>query len=105
MKAPKIIYLQTCGSCENYKCAPAECQSCEIDNPIDPDAVTWSRERVFETDAVYVSLDVLTHIYKLIKDQKEFFKTKNSALKVDCKRREDGFIKWYEQNFKKGGAE
>lgn len=104
MKTPKIIYLQTCGSCENYKCAPEVCKGCEIDNPIDPDAVTWSREKVFETDAVYISLDVLTHAYKLVKDQKEYFKTKDKNLMKDCQRREDGLIMWYEENFKKGGA-
>lgn len=99
MNTPKIIYLQTCGSCENFRCAPEVCKDCEIDNPIDPEAVTWSREMVFETDAVYVKLEVVSHLYKLFRDQKDYFKTRINELLVECKRREAGFMKWYEDNF------
>lgn len=105
MKAPEKIYLQICGSCENDKVAPAECEQCQLDNPIDPESVTWCRDRIFPNDVVYVRADVLARVYQLLKDQKEFFRTKAPGLRDDCKRRENGFIKWYEQNFMAGKKE
>lgn len=99
MKAPDKIYLQICGSCENNKYNPSECRQCEIDNPIVSSAITYSFDRIFENDVVYVRADILGRLYNLIKDQKEFFRTKAPGLRDDCKRRENGFLKWYEENF------
>lgn len=50
-----------------------------------------------ETEA----MQVYKRIYNLIKDQKEYFKTKSPSLKEICEKREWGFIKWYEQNYLK----
>lgn len=46
-------------------------------------------------------MEVYKRIYRLLKDQKEYFKTKSPSLKDSCKKREWGFIKWYEQNYLK----
>jgi len=45
------------------------------------------------------AVKVYERIYRLLKDQKEYFKTKNKALCEDCKKRENGFIKWFETNY------
>ena len=50
-------------------------------------------------------LEPKERVYQLLKDQKEFFRTKAPGLRDDCKRRENGFIKWYEQNFMAGKKE
>lgn len=47
------------------------------------------------------AIEVYSRIYQLLKDQKEYFKTKSPSLKESCKKREWGFIKWYEQNYLK----
>ena len=65
MKAPDIIYLQTCGSCPNYKIDIKECENnCRFEDLAE---VTWSQERINETDRVYFSeesvLDLLTTAY------------------------------------------
>lgn len=66
---------------------------------------------IFQTDHIihdgikYIpesrAIEVYSRIYRLLKDQKEYFKTKSPSLKESCKKREWGFIKWYEQNYLK----
>ena len=56
MKAPDIIYLQTCGECRNHKLCPKECEECKFE---DLSEITWEKERVFDTDREYISKDSL----------------------------------------------
>lgn len=56
MKAPNIIYLQTCGSCCNHELCPKECEECKFE---DVDEVTWSQDRIFDTDRIYFSEDAV----------------------------------------------
>ena len=65
MEAPDIIYLQTCGSCPNYKIDIKECENyCRFEDLAE---VTWSQDRINETDRVYFSeekvMDLLTTIF------------------------------------------
>lgn len=48
MKAPNIIYLQTCCSCRNYEL----CEECKFE---DIDEVTWRQNRIYDTDCMYFS--------------------------------------------------
>lgn len=50
MKAPKKIYLQVCGDCEEN-----ECQSCKFEDL--EDNVTWSRDPIFKKDVEYTRTD------------------------------------------------
>ena len=73
IKAPERIYLQVCGDCTiNNR---ETCEQCQLDNPIDPESVTWCKDRIFPNDVEYVRADVLARVYQLLKDQKEFFRT------------------------------
>lgn len=66
------------------------------DIPFDADVFMMNGKRYIpESEAV----KVYDRIYKLLKDQKEYFKTKSQTLCASCKKREAGFIKWYEQNY------
>ena len=61
MKAPDKIYLQTCGNCEFYNSCHKECEVCEFKNLAE---VTWSEDRVFETDREYISKDAILDILR-----------------------------------------
>ena len=50
METPKVIYLQTCGDCDEFD--KSVCDSCDFDNL---DEVTWCKDRINDTDAVYFS--------------------------------------------------
>ena len=50
-----------------------------------------------ETGAVYVSMEVVDRIFRLICDQRIFFSTRDKKLLKSCKDRENGFIDWYEK--------
>ena len=52
MKAPDIIYLQTCGECRNHELCPKECEECNFDNLAE---VSWCKDKIFDTDRVYFS--------------------------------------------------
>ena len=64
MKAPDIIYLQTCGDCCNHELCPKECEECNFDDLAE---VSWCKDKIFDTDRVYFSeeavLDLLTTAY------------------------------------------
>lgn len=57
-------------------------------------------ERIRSNGVDYVRADIAENVYRriyqLIVDQKQFFKTKDPSLKQSCKKREDGYLKWYE---------
>ena len=56
IKAPERIYLQVCGDCTiNNR---ETCEQCQLDNPIDPESVTWCKDRIFPNDVEYVRADV-----------------------------------------------
>lgn len=50
MNAPKKIYLQVCGDCEEN-----ECQSCKFEDL--EDNVTWSKDPIFKKDVEYTRTD------------------------------------------------
>lgn len=50
-----------------------------------------------ETGAVYVSMEVVDRLFRLICDQRIFFSTRDKRLLASCKARENGFIEWYEK--------
>lgn len=54
-KTPKIIYLQTCGTCELYKTDKSECKKCEFD----PERTTFATERIYPSDKKYFSEEVV----------------------------------------------
>ena len=56
MKVPDIIYLQTCGECQNYHLCPKECKECQLDD----NNVTWCRDRIYATDHPYYSEEAVT---------------------------------------------
>lgn len=56
MKAPDIIYLQTCGECRNHELCPKECEECKFEELSE---ITWEKERIYATDRKYVNLDSL----------------------------------------------
>ena len=56
MKAPDIIYLQTCGDCCNYKLCPKECEECKFDDLAE---VSWCEDKIFDTDREYISKENL----------------------------------------------
>lgn len=47
MKTPNVIYLQQCGTCKDN-----ECEKCNFD---ELNEVTWSKDKVFESDTAYFS--------------------------------------------------
>lgn len=61
MKAPKKIYLQVCGDCEEN-----ECQSCKFEDL--EDNVTWSRDPIFKKDVEYTRTDALPEEVDLEKE-------------------------------------
>lgn len=50
-----------------------------------------------ETGKLYVDIEVVDKVYKLICDQRIFFATRDKKLLKSCKEREDGFVKWYSE--------
>ena len=56
MKAPDIIYLQTCGECRNHELCPKECEECNFDDLAE---VSWCKDKIFDTDRVYFSEKVV----------------------------------------------
>lgn len=50
-----------------------------------------------KTGAVYVSMEVVDRLFRLICDQRIFFSTRDKKLLQSCKERENGFIDWYNQ--------
>lgn len=57
-------------------------------------------EKITSNGVQYIRADVFNEvcgrIYNLLKDQKEYFKTRDRSLMESCRKRENGFIKWYE---------
>lgn len=58
-----------------------------------------------ETGAIYVSWEVIERLYTLVRDQHEFYKKRSKALLESCKKRENGFLAWYEDTKSKIDAE
>lgn len=58
-----------------------------------PKRITANGTQYIRADEVE---EVYKRIYNLLKDQKEYFRTRDNALKESCRKRENGFIKWYE---------
>ena len=56
-------------------------------------------EKIKSNGVEYIRADVpekvYARIYTLIKDQKEYFKTRDKELMKSCQKREDGFLEWY----------
>lgn len=50
MKAPKKIYLQVCGDCQDN-----DCDNCKFEDL--EDNVTWCKDKIFEKDVEYVRKD------------------------------------------------
>ena len=46
----------------------------------------------------YVHGDVIRHVYRLMQDQKRYFATRDKELLVDCKQREQAFLKFCKDN-------
>lgn len=56
METPKVIYLQTCGDCAGLDCA-----TCNFDNL---DEVTWCKDKVNDSDAVYFSEEAVRSLLR-----------------------------------------
>ena len=56
-------------------------------------------EKIKSNGVEYIRADVpekvYARIYTLIKDQKEYFKTRDKELMKSCQKRADGFLEWY----------
>lgn len=46
--------------------------------------------------SLWVSIEVVDNLYKLIMAQRAFFKSRDKKLLVQCKAKEEGFIKWWQ---------
>lgn len=44
---------------------------------------------------VYISMEVLDHVFELIMLQQKFYRQRDKATLEECKRREANFIAWY----------
>ena len=53
--APDKIFLQVCGYC-NLK---ETCENCEFAKSLEGGEVTWSEDRIYETDEEYIRKDAL----------------------------------------------
>lgn len=49
------------------------------------------------TGHIYVSIEVIERVAKLIRDQQRFFVTRDKKLLQSCKDRERGFLNWYDE--------
>lgn len=76
MKAPDIIYLQTCGDCRNHELCPKECESCDFDQLAE---VTWSKDKIFDTDKAYFSEENIRNVLKTVVD--------DANTLIDCSKR------------------
>lgn len=67
MKTPGIIYLQTCGDCiPDVWEGGCDCDKCNID---DLDGITWSKDRINDSDAVYFSEEAVRKMLsKVVED-------------------------------------
>ena len=74
METPKVIYLQTCGDCAGLDCA-----TCNFDNL---DEVTWCKEKINDSDAVYFSeANVRAVLSKVVEDANSLIgKARQSAV-------------------------
>ena len=77
METPKVIYLQTCGDCAGLDCA-----TCNFDNL---DEVTWCKEKINDSDAVYFSEEavrkLLFHEYEQANNLIDFASCAKKTLK------------------------
>ncbi len=67
METPKVIYLQTCGDC-----AGLDCSTCNFDNL---DEVTWCKDKINDSDAVYFSEEA---VRSLLRDE---YKQANNIIR------------------------
>lgn len=67
METPKVIYLQTCGDCAGLDCA-----TCNFDNL---DEVTWCKDKINDSDAVYFSEEA---VRSLLRDE---YKQANNIIR------------------------
>lgn len=58
-----------------------------------------------ETGEIYVSWKVVESLYNLVRYQHEFYKNRSKALLESCKKKENGFLAWYEDTKSKIDAE
>lgn len=73
MKTPGIIYLQTCGDCiPDVWEGGCDCDKCNID---DLDGITWSKDRINDSDAVYFSEEA---VRSLLRDE---YKQANNIIR------------------------
>ena len=60
MNTPEVIYLQTCGDCAGLDCA-----TCNFDNL----EVTWCKDKINDSDAVYFSEESVKQCLKQLIDE------------------------------------
>lgn len=69
MKTPKVIYLQTCGDCAGLDCA-----TCDFDDLAE---VSWCKDKINDSDAVYFSEDA---VRKILSDHLKELTLKNVKI-------------------------
>lgn len=75
METPKVIYLQTCGDCAGLDCA-----TCNFDNL---DEVTWCKDKINDSDAVYFSEEA---VRGLLRDE---YKQANNIIRLALRNETD----------------
>lgn len=84
METPKAIYLQTCGDCAGLDCA-----TCNFDNL---DEVTWCKDKINDSDAVYFSEEA---VRSLLRDE---YKQANNIIRFALREETDDEFTAVEQS-------